>query len=284
MPTQNNGSHTESHHPPATPGTNASHAVETPTIQPHNTPGDADFDALAELFLDPPETAEKTARNGTPKTTRRIPIGALILGHLPVMASAWPAQHARMQAEATGMPVVIARLSRGMLTLEVIGSARSSPAFHDESQALEWTAAHAESALLRVDEADEPGLASIPAVERLILLTGADDAAVVACYRKLKNIAADASKAHPLPAAQLTIVGTSAAKGRLAHERIARAARTFLEADLLEPVVVDRIAPTRGHVLFSGPTTHTPQTLIETLHTPTTQPERGAARPVVGRP
>ncbi len=275
MPTQSNGSHAENHHTTSTPGSNGNRPLGTPTLPLDNAPSDADFDALAELFLDPPEkhhTTADTERHTTPTAARRLPIGALILGHLPVMASAWPAQHARMRAEETGKPVVIARLSRGVLTLEAIGAPPSIPTFRDQSQALEWTATHAESALLRVDEADETELASIPKIDRLIILTGADDAAVVACYRKLKNVAAEATAERPLPATQLTIVGTGAAKGKLAHERIARAARTFLEADLLEPVVVDRIAPTQSHVLFSGPTTLTPRALIDALHNPAAEP------------
>lgn len=265
MPTQSNGSHPQSHH---TPVSNGDHPLGTPTLPADNAPNDADFDALAELFLDPPEQHRPDAgaeQSRTPRAAHRLPVGALILGHLPVMASAWPTQHARMQAESAGLPVVIARLSRGVLTLEAVGADPTTPTFGDELDALDWATTHAQSALLRVDESDEPGLASAPGIDRLILLTGADDAAVVACYRKLKNLAADATAQRPLPATQLTVVGTGVAKGKLAHQRIARAARAFLDADLLEPVVIDRISPTQSRMLFNGPTTHTLGTLIEAL-------------------
>jgi hypothetical protein len=139
----------------------------------------------------------------------------------------------------------------------------------------------AEQALVRVDEADEPDLATIGDVERLVLLTGADDAAVVACYRKLKSLAAGANDGRPLPVTQLTVVGASLARGRLAHDRIARAARAFLEADLLEPIVVERIAPTRSQVLYSGPTSLTAETLVRGLRSaePTAPSAPPAAAP-----
>lgn len=286
---------TDAENRPAQPaGSNGSHTIPSQTVRPDDTASDADFDALAGMFLAPaathteaPPSANPEAGETTDQThpARRVPVSALILGHLPVMASAWPAQHARVRAEETGEPVVIARLSRGVLTLESFGAHGPAQPFQTQADALAWAAAHAESVLVRVDEADEAELATAGAVDQLVFLTGADDAAVVACYRKLKNIADTAKGTRPLPASRLTVVGTNASRGRLTHERIARAARAFLDAELLEPVIVDRVAPTRGRLLYRDATTLTMHTLLPALHgAPVEQSAAPAACPEPAAP
>ena len=285
MYSHDNGTNAENR--PAQPaGSNGSHTIHPQTARPDDAPSDADFDALAGMFLAPAagETqanpAGGSAEGDTSDSTRtaaRAPVSALILGHLPVMASAWPAQHARVRAEATGRPVVIARLSRGVLTVESFGASEPDQPIRSQAEALAWTAMHAESVLVRVDEADEAELATAGGVDQLVFLTGADDAAVVACYRKLKNIADLAGGTRPLPKSLLTVVGTNASRGLLTHERIARAARAFLDAELLDPVIVDRVAPTRGRLLYRDATTLTMHTLLAALHgspaAPVTTPE-----------
>lgn len=263
---------TDAENRPAQPaGSNGSHAIPSQTVRPDDHASDADFDALAGMFLAPAAThtaappSESLETTDQPHPARRVPVSALILGHLPVMASAWPAQHARVRAEETGEPVVIARLSRSVLTLESFGAHGPAQPFQSQTEALAWAATHAESVLVRVDEADEAELATAGAVDQLDFLTGADDAAVVACYRKLKNIADGAKGTRPLPKSRLTVVGTNAPRGRLTHERIARAARAFLDAELLEPVIVDRVAPTRGRLLYRDATTLTMHTLLSVL-------------------
>ncbi|MFG0260374.1 MAG: hypothetical protein ACF8LK_08485, partial [Phycisphaerales bacterium JB041] len=145
------------------------------------------------------------------------------------------------------------------------GATGPAQPFQNQTEAISWAAAHAACVLIRVDEADEVELALSEDVEQLVFLTGTDDAAVVACYRKLKNIADLASTARPLPEARLTVVGADASRGRITHERIARAARAFLDAELLEPVIVDRVAPTRGRLLYRDETTLTTTSLLAAL-------------------
>lgn len=225
-----------------------------------------EFDALAGMFLDPAQSPAQPDPATTPQHANhphRPEIVALMLGHLPVVASAWPAQHARTSAELTGTPVTIARLSNGHLSLELVGSGGEPPAFDNETDALQWAATGPTTVLVRVDEPDEPSLAAIDAVDRLVLLTGADDAAVVACYRKLKGIATDAER--PVPPTQITVVGAKKPAALLAHNRIARAARTFLEAELLEPLIVDRVAPTGSQMLYRAETSLTAAELVEAL-------------------
>lgn len=221
-------------------------------------PRDDELDALADLFLGPashpgtPAPAHHQREDRGPRPAeRRTTLEAVILGHLPISASAWPGQYARRRAEQTGEPVAVVRLARGSLTIDVIGAGNPDDPPANHLEALSLVRRVARVVILRVEEQSEPALAGAPGIHRLCLLTGADDAAVVACYRKLKALAAGAH--GPLPEAHLTVMGADERRGRLAHERVARAAREFLHADLFEPVVIDRIGPTGSIAVFRGP-------------------------------
>lgn len=246
--------------PHETPGGNGSHT--RPGIangrRPLPLPTDAELDGLADLFLGPRADGRPAARPaevGSSNSARPSPaLEGLVLGHLPVFAAAWPAQYARQRAEESGHPVAIVRLASGTLTVELIGCGDASGAALDDwERALGCAVASAPLLLLRVDEPAEAELASLGGLTALRLLTGADDAAVVACYRKLKGLAASAELAGgALPRLGLAVLGATPERGVDAHGRIVRAARAFLEADLEAPVVVERIAPTGSTLLYRG--------------------------------
>lgn len=105
---------------------------------------------------------------------------------------------------------------------------------------------------------------------------------MVACYRKLKALAAGSAQA--IPPAHLTIMGAEPERGRIAHERIARAAREFLDADLLDPVVIDRIGPTGSVAVFRGPSEFSVAEIGQLLTRPLSDPlpaAQPASRPTV---
>lgn len=222
-------------------------------------PPDDELDALAELFLGPehderpPEAGNESPARAASMPAGRAPLEGLVIGHLPVLAGAWPTQYARERSEQLGGPVALVRLASGTLTIELVGWTGGAEA---ESASWREAAARAVNAaslvLVRVDEPDEAELVSLP-LGSLRLLSGADDAAIVACYRKLKGIAVAAERegAGP-PRVALAVMGASRERALAAHERIARAARAFLEAELPEPLVVERVGPTRSVLLFRG--------------------------------
>lgn len=257
---------------PATTGANGR--------RPGVEPSDGELDALADLFLGPAgeRYPPPAALAHTPDAARRIGIEGVVLGHLPVSAAAWPGQYARARSAQLGAPVAVVRLAAGSLTVDLVGGAGPAQTPRGETDALEFARSRAAAIILRVDEPTEAQLAASPFLDRLSLLTGADDAAIVACYRKLKGIAAAAEESGtPLPIVGLTIMGGSQAKGALVHERIARAARAFLEADLLEPVVIDRIGPTGGAAVYHAPTDLSLEGLGELLTLPRPRPTAASA-------
>lgn len=260
------------------------------------TPADEELDALADLFLGPTEHDHTEAhphntshittlapRTPAPETARRLSIEGVVLGHLPVSAAAWPGQYARTRAEQLGAPIAVVRLALGTLTVDLFGAEAPDSPLPSETHALEAVRALATTVILRVDAPTEAQLPSLPAVDRLCLLTGADDAAIVACYRKLKDISAVAETTGlPLPEIHLTIMGGDNAKASLAHQRIAGAASAFLDADLLEPVIISRIGPTGSTALYRGPTDLSLETLCDLLTLP--RPETGLQKPVAPAP
>src|SRR5262249_33903539 len=148
-----------------------------------------DYDALADLFLGENGAARPAASSGASEASspaRPAPaagplVEGLILGHLPVLASAWVQQYARQLAMDHNGPVAPLRLRAGEASLEVIGS-RLKEDCHQKpglELALAEAAAHAVAWLLRVDETTEPRLPELPGFSAITLLTGADEAAVV---------------------------------------------------------------------------------------------------------
>ena len=265
----------------ATPTTgHPSRAAQGPAAsnghRPIAAPGDDELDALADLFLGPEPSRE---RDPDPLTPARPRIEAVVLGHLPISAAAWPGQYAHRRAEQLASPVAVVRLTTGSLAVDILGSAGPDQPVGGERDALDFIRAVADTIILRVDEPSEDQLAILPGLDALCLLTGADDAAIVACYRKLKHLAA-AADASPLPGIHLAIMGADDHKGALAHERIARAARAFLEADLLAPVVIDRIGPTGATAVYHSPTDLSLVALASLL----AQPRSPRARPAPARP
>ncbi|MCC7388645.1 MAG: hypothetical protein IT431_07735 [Phycisphaerales bacterium] len=221
-------------------------------------PRDHEMDELADMFLGPAEqpggdapSPDREAPHAVPRPSRRARLEGVILGHLPISASAWPGQYARRRAEQTGAPVAVVKLAGGALTIDLIGAGNPDRPPESDREALAAAGRLAQVIILRVEEPAEARLAALPLLDTLCVLTGADDAAVVACYRKLKALAG--SPPGVLPAVRLTVMGADDGHGRRAHDRIARAAKEFLEADLLDPVIIDRIGPTGSTAVYRGP-------------------------------
>lgn len=250
--------------------TDAGHAGTTNGRHDEAMPREDELETLADLFLGPSDPPAEPGRV-------RPRVEALVLGHLPVFAAAWPSQLARHMAEERGSPVAIVRWEAGSLSVQLVasGGAPRVGVCASDSEAIAAALRSAGLVLLRVPEASEAELVSLPGLDQVSILTGADDAAIVACYRRLKGLAADAERVgSALPGARLVVMGASEEKARTAHERVLRAARAFLEADLRDPVVIPRIAPVHSATLAETPTSLTLAGLAELLRREGTQARR----------
>ena len=266
---------------------NADTTITTSTPTPPTTPPtqtEHELDALADLFLGPigdngKEHAPSCTTHVPAKTETRPtshPIEGVLLGHLPVSVAAWPMQYARVLSTSRDQPVMVVRLAGNTLLIDLVGSCEDpkwpAPPNTCTKDSLEGVLTHARAischCIIRVDEVDECCLWDTPGIDSLALLTGSNDAAVVACYRSLKTLASHAQQnEHPLPRLHLVVMGSNQEQSEHIHERIARAAGAFLETSLGDPTIIESLAPTRSHNLYHGPRHMSLDAIVKLLKT-----------------
>jgi len=254
------------------PATTPAHAAaRTP-----DEPDSAESDALADLFLGPmdqggPAPALRLAGGAEPNESGvREPVHpmapspeapgrveGLMLGHLPVLASAWVRQYACHRADQLGGPVALVRLDAGALSIDLIGrgadpSLRGAPSVEAAVRAI---APRARAWLVRVDEPSEPELFALGSVEDLTLLSGADDAAMVASYRAIKSLAARVTwdDEEDGPALRVAWMGCDATRAAHAQAKLSGAVEAFMQRELEHAGVVGRIEPSSSVAVFKGP-------------------------------
>jgi len=223
-------------------------------------PPPAVYDALADLFLgndEPNHDATDRRQSGAtnPAATHATATGvieALVLGHLPVLASAWVTQYARRRT-TDGRPVALVRIANGTASLDLFGAPEPPHPGSTLADAITAAATLDPHWLIRVDEPDEPRLLEADGVDRVTLLTGADQAAVIASYRALKSIAAVENDQGARPHVAVTIVGSDDKHANGAAAKLTGAARTFLGRDLTITATIPHITPGRAHTLHQGP-------------------------------
>lgn len=245
------------------------------------------FDALADLFLGParapeatspaplrlvsdrrPKPAEAVApepddipSSGVPleRASHDVPVEGLVLGHLPVFASAWATQYAKHVAHTTERPVALLRFTGGRASLDVYGVGRDMSGtgvrtLDDLARAIDAAAGVGPRWVVRLPDACEPELAE-GVVESVTLLSGADEAAVVACYRTLKTLSSvERGEEARAPAWRVAIMGVDPIRALEAGKRVERAAAAFLDSSLEIAPCVARIGALKSTLLFEGPT------------------------------
>ena len=235
------------------------------------------YDSLADLFLgdDAPAGSPRAAParvNGTTHAVRTSssapPVEALILGHLPAMASAWVNQYARHCANAHGGPIGVLRLRASESTVEIVGTQAQVPAGTTPQAAIAAANRLVRGWLIRVEETIEPRLPQVQGVGTITLLTGADEAAVVASYRAIKNLF-PADNEEPLNV-RVVVMGATAERAADATAKIERAAAAFLGRRLAVSACISKITGGLPQVLFRGPAPATLDELLPLLSMPGT--------------
>lgn len=231
----------------------------------------AEYDAIADLFLAEAATldavpklrlAQEPESSPVPASSIAAPspglagplcVEGLLMGHLPVLGGAWVTQYAKHVADQGRQPVALVRVQAGTLSVDLV-MPRGAPTKvnsrigagaqgEDLAQTLMHAASEASHWLVRVDEIYEPELLGLPQVQAVTLLTGADDAAVVASYRTVKNLMAalDARDRESHPELGLAIMGAGDADAGNAEQKIRKAVKTFLATDLKPAARVGRV-------------------------------------------
>jgi hypothetical protein len=210
------------------------------------TPG---LDRLVEPKADQVTSADSRSNPAEPTK-----VEGMVLGHLPVFASAWATQYAKHAAQVTGETVALLRFTSGRASLDVYGAGASGERCSDLKTAIHTAALASPRWMVRLPDACEPELAEGD-IDVLTLLSGADEAAVVSCYRTLKSLSGvDRSPEAGPMSWRVAIMGSDPIKATDAARRVERAASAFLESELEIAPCVARIGSLRSALLFDGVT------------------------------
>jgi hypothetical protein len=226
--------------------------------------GDADdLDALTELFIGDetaganvpgavgekrpgtsataaprPDDAPRRGRAGRVAPAEAATLEALITGHLPVRGTVWVRAYAARLARDLGEPVALIRVSTDRTAVELIGSSADSDPVDDLMVAIEAARSAADRWLLHFDELDQASLLRAGTLDRVTVLSGADEPAVVSAYRIVKTVAETSDGEID---AGISIVGSGEADTARATDRLVTAAKQFLGVDLAPRPSVPRI-------------------------------------------
>lgn len=161
-------------------------------------------------------------------------IELVVLGHLPVRASLWVRQYACLAARKRSETVALVRSAGDSVAVDVITGHQRAEIAPVESIVDAMTIAKSASSrvVVRVDETTEPELLERGGIDEVTILTGADEAAVVASYRLIKSLVStfdDRLEPDAMPALRVAVMGGSGDDIRQACLKIERACRAFLD-------------------------------------------------------
>ena len=202
--------------------------------------GDA-FGSLAALF-----TTGNGGEGQAARTTDGPTLGAVttvLVGNLPVMAGLWTTQFADAVARIAG-PTALVRFERDDVTIELLrADGRQVPPTGPAavSRWLPRAASNVRRWLICVPAETSP--AEVLAVgQEILLMTGADEAAVTGAYLRLKYLADEGVNAGtPIERVGLVIVGATTEQAAHAAARLGDAARSFLGVDVETVACLPRI-------------------------------------------
>jgi len=222
-----------------------------------------EYAALAGLFLDDsplphPALAERKEKAAeTPRFTAEpvIPesprVEMLVVGHLPVLASAWIAEYARSVASTEQTTVGMYRENTAQVSVDVVGLRNRSEQgeFRSAAGAIASLGGKIGVWLVKPVTEIQPGML-LPEDSCLTVLTGADEAAVVATYRTLKRLFISDK---PMPErVKVVVMGSEEDAGSRAAERLQRATESFLNHKLEVVVSSNQVTPGRSAHIYRG--------------------------------
>lgn len=228
-----------------------------------------DFDALTDLFLGPEAVERRETVPMAPElklaprslddddeqdeAPEALVTETLVLGHLPVRANPWVAQYARAAAERVrggeGGRVALVRLGGGQAGIDLYGldpSFRECQSEETVEGALARVACSCDRVIFQVTDTDELSLARSGAMDRVTVLTAGNDAAVVNVYRTIKALAGDVGTIG------VAVMGEEESRARGVIAKLSEAARAFLDVELFEARIIDRMGPTGGAMVYLG--------------------------------
>jgi hypothetical protein len=194
----------------------------------------------------------------------------VVLGHLPVRATLWVRQYACSLAKEREETVALVRAAAGTTAIDLITGDQDmqSQSFSTLDRALSYISEHADRVIMRVDEASEPGLLDRPEIEEITVLTGADEAAVVASYRLMKTLDATLGERYAIdegPMFRLAVMGAGKEQASEARTKLENAVKTFIERPIEIVVGSGRIDATGTMNLYRDSISHPALHIIDGL-------------------
>jgi len=184
-----------------------------------------------------------------------VQLEMLVLGHLPVMASAWATQYAQSIVDAEAQPVACLRLASGYASLDVFGIGRQLDPAATIDAAIARAAKLTDRWIIRADAPSEPGLALRTGVTDVTLLVGADEAAVVAAYRTIKGlVGSDSAFAEDAGRKRLrvAVMGAEGEQADTAYSKISHTVEVYLGQPVDRAPSVEKVRPAPSATLFRG--------------------------------
>lgn len=215
---------------------------------------------------------------GTARRMSSNPIvECIVLGHLPVMASAWASQYVREIALAAGKPVAFLRAQAGYVTLELVGEMPDGvqpmlTPCATIGEAFSVAGGLTDRWIVRTDMGEEVRLATHPLVRMVTILTAADEAARVGAYSVIKSLAGAIPESGTGdgegegPMIRLAVMSAPEAKSEAAAARLAEAVQKFLGRTVQHAMWSPRIRSSRSPVLlYSGPSDLSPTSAMDAI-------------------
>lgn len=219
------------------------------------------------------EAAKEVSSTNTPVMRQAnapaLNIEAILLGHLPVRASLWVRQYACSTARREGQVVALIRAASGSTSIDLISPSQpiETIEFTDLHEALIQVNQLADRVILRVDETTEPELLDRDEINEITILTGADEAAIVASYRLIKTLtnAWESDEPTAIPHLRLAVMGATGQQIDDARSKLARAVDAFLDRPIEIIDAAGRIDATGTTNIFRDTKTHQPICILDEL-------------------
>lgn len=199
------------------------------------------FDELAAMFLTTPavQTAEAPQSARPQQHLQHQPTTEVLLtGNLPVRGGLWLTPYADALARELGATALL-RLDGEEPSLQVLRghldhSAAAAPSdLESLEQAIASLGPTIDHWIIRPPSGGGPAEAIQAGAQRITLLTSADEAAIVAAYQCIKDLAQAAEQCErPAPAVGLAIVGADLQCAREIVDRLARTTKSFLGVEI----------------------------------------------------
>ncbi|MGI9013652.1 MAG: hypothetical protein ACR2GY_05310 [Phycisphaerales bacterium] len=194
------------------------------------------IDHLADLFLTDGARAQRDndhEEGSAPRPAACIEL--IVVGHLPVRAGLWLTQYADDVAREVG-PTGLVRLDGGQWILEILRGREAAVRASAAASLREAMSAVADAVdhwIIRPEAATSFADALAAGPDVITILSGADEAAVVAAYRLIKDMSEAATECnHALPRIELAILGADPEQAARAHDKVATTARNHLGIDV----------------------------------------------------